>query len=143
MIGAQNRKTRPGNQSLAVLERDAALVRVGRTRRFVIVATAALTAAVAALVSAVAPGRSLGAKAQTTPATAARVAAPSSGSATAPGLPPLASPGSLGLQGPSEAPQPVPDQSQAPSDPSQGQAQPAPAASPQSSGGGAVVSGGS
>jgi hypothetical protein len=60
-------------------------------------------------------------------------------------MPPPANPGSLGLQGPNEAPAPSP-QSQAPapspqpSDPSQAP----PATDPQSSGGGGpVVSGGS
>jgi hypothetical protein len=91
-----------------VIERDAALDRIGRTRRWVLAGTAALTAAAAGLVSAIAPGRSLGAKpagasesaVSTTAATSSHPAA----RATAPQMPPLADPSSLGLSGPSQPP---------------------------------------
>src|SRR5438270_399416 len=106
---------------LAVLERDAALTRVSRTRRWLILAAAALTAGFAALVSAVAPGRTLRSKhavaLRTSPV---RPAAPRRLT-----MPPLAKPGQLGLQGPAQAPQALPDPSAsapaapAPSDPSQ------------------------
>jgi hypothetical protein len=62
----------------------------------------------------------------------------SSSRSAIPTMPPPADPGSLGLQGPNQAPAPV--ASPQPSVPSQ----PPPATAPQSSGGGgAVVSGGS
>ena len=110
-----------------MLARDAALHRVSRTRRWMIVGATALTAGFAALVSAVAPGRSLASKsaASTEASTAAR------SSSAVPQLPPAASPDSLGLQGPSQAPQPVPAAPQNAAPP------------PQPSGGGGVVSGGS
>jgi hypothetical protein len=124
----------------AVLVRDAALARVGRVRRWVIAGTAALTAGAAALVSAVAPGRSLGAKpaapTHTPSASAPSAPAVPAGTATAPKMPPLADPGSLGLAAPSEPPQASvpPDQNaqgapsaSAPSGPGQSQAGPAPA----------------
>jgi hypothetical protein len=119
-------------QSRAALARDAALERIRRTRRWVIVGSAALTAGFAALVSAVAPGRSLAAKSQ--PQTEASTATASSGSSGAstsssgsssaiPRMPPPANPSSLGLQGPNDAPAPAPQQSQPQSDPSQSQPQ--------------------
>jgi hypothetical protein len=141
--------TRP-DQSRAALARDAAFARIRRTRRWVIAGSAALTAGIAALVSSVAPGRTLSSK------SAARTEA-STGSATQsatrnaiPKMPPPVGADQLGLQGPSQAPRPVPEQSQPQSDPTQPQpqsdptqpqpqSQPAPA--PQSSG--PVVSGGS
>ncbi len=126
-------------QSRAALARDAALARVGRTRRWVIVGAAALTAGFAALVSAAAPGRSLASK----PATRTEV---STGSSSAvPQLPPVASPSTLGLQGPTQPPKAVPS----PSSPTP-QSSPGPQSSGGSSGGssgagsgGGVVSGGS
>jgi hypothetical protein len=136
-------------QSRAAMARDAALDRVTRTRRWVIVGSAALTAGFAALVSAVAPGKSLASKPK--PQTEASTAAAPSGSGSSgssassgasrsaiPRLPPPANPSSLGLQGPDDAPAPAPQQSQPQSDPSQSQPQsaPAPPAPP-------VVSGGS
>jgi hypothetical protein len=147
VIGAEHRGARRRNQSLAQLERDAALSRLSRTRRWVIAGAAALTAGFAALVSALAPGRTLGARAEawtlsSTPATPARSVAR---------MPPLASPSALGLQGPSQAPQadssqqaaPAPAQQSTP-DPSQPAASaPAPTVVQSSGGGGAVVSGGS
>ena len=139
-------------QPRAVIERDAALARIGRTRRWVLAGAAALTAGAAALVSVLAPGRSFGAK----PAQASGVASvsPAAGSAraTAPQMPPLAAPGSLGLNAPSQAPgvpsgsSAAPAPAPAPSDPSQSQGnaaqsqvppQPGPASQP------GVVSGGS
>lgn len=133
----------------AVLERDAALARVGRTRRWVIGGTAALTAGAAALVSAIAPGRSLGAK----PASVKTSAAPvTTANTAAPQLPPLASPSSLGLAAPSAAPGSAPQSDPSPSQPQQQsapapQSSPAPqdqaASAPAPSSGGAVVSGGS
>ena len=117
------------------MERDEALGRVSRARRWLILAAAALSAGVAALVSAISPGHTLGAKAQAqTLGTASgtgssSAAAQNTGSAT---MPPLASPGDLGLQGPGQNPQPGPDPSQsqqASPDPSQSAApQPDPAA---------------
>jgi hypothetical protein len=62
MIGSEQRMTTNDNRPRAVLARDAALARVRRTRRWVIAGAAALTAGFAALVSAVAPGRSLASK---------------------------------------------------------------------------------
>ncbi|MBV9002738.1 MAG: hypothetical protein JO304_27025 [Solirubrobacterales bacterium] len=123
------------SRSPAARTRDAALARVGRTRRWVIAGAAALTAGIAGLVSAVAPGRSLASKSHVPAATARS----SPSGSTIPPLPPVASAGDLGLQGPGQAPS-APDQSQPQSVPSQ----PPPAAAPPSSGGGGgVVSGGS
>jgi hypothetical protein len=130
------------NQSRAALARDAALDRVGRTRRWVILATAALCAGFAALVSALAPGRSLASKPPAGTTVAAANPSTSRSPSAIPTMPPPADPGSLGLQGPNEAPAPAPAPAAQPSDPSQAQAPPATA--PQSSGGGGpVVSGGS
>jgi len=131
-------------QSRAALARDAALQRIGRTRRWVIAGTAVLTAGFAALVSAVAPGRSLASKAQprteAARATAsARTGSTGSGSTRSgstrsgsaiPSMPPPAGAGSLGLQGPDQAPS-VPQQSQPQSDPSAPQSAPS-QAQPQS-----------
>ena len=137
-MGTERRMNTGRNPSRAALARDAALERVGRTRRWVIVGTAALTAGFAALVSALAPGRSLASK--SSPGTKVAAADPSTSSSRSaiPAMPAPADPGSLGLQGPNQAPAPV--ASPQPSVPSQ----PPPATAPQSSGGGgAVVSGGS
>jgi hypothetical protein len=128
-------------RSLAALERDAALARAGRVRRWTIAGTAALTAAFAALVGAIAPGRSLGAKRSAAATTTASTASSSSSSA----MPPLASAGQLGLQGPSQSPQPGPDQTQTNTSPQQStppaqQAAPAPQPAPTPA---PVVSGGS
>ncbi len=140
------------DKSRAALARDAAISRIGRTRRWVIVGTAALTAAFAALVSAVAPGRSLASKSTgrtstTTAGTGARARSSSSSVTAIPQFPPAANPSSLGLQSPNQPPQSVPSQPQtttsapAPSAPAPQPAAPQPA--PQSGGGGGVVSGGS
>jgi hypothetical protein len=123
--------------SRAALARDAALGRIRRTRRWVIVGTAGLTAGFAALVAAVAPGRSLGSSSGSHVGAETATAGASSGSAL-PKLPALANPADLGLQGPGQAPQSVPNQSQAPP------AQSAPSPSDGGGGGGGpVVSGGS
>jgi hypothetical protein len=96
---------------MAQLERDAALGRVGRTRRWIILSAAGLTAGFAALVSAIVPGKSLGAKTVTRTAKIVPNSARPAASAT---MPPLATAGQLGLQGPSQAPQSAPStQSQA------------------------------
>jgi hypothetical protein len=78
------------------LQRDAALGRIARTRRWLIAGAAGLTAAFAALVSAVAPGHSLAAR---------HASGTESGSTSPDQLPPLANPSSLGLQGPSSPPE--------------------------------------
>jgi hypothetical protein len=124
VIGAEPRRAGRRSQSLAQLERDAALERVSRTRRWMILAAGALSAAFAALVSAIAPGHSLSGRAQAQTLSAGRVgaAARTSGRASSTRMPPLASPADLGLQGPSQNPQ-------APSDPSQAAAQSAPSSS--------------
>jgi hypothetical protein len=139
-------------KSSAALARDAALARIVRTRRWVIVATAGLTAGIAALVSAVAPGHSLASKSKSSAATASAAGATTAGGGSSvPRMPAPADPGSLGLQGPAQAPSPAPDQSQTQTQPQsqpQDQSQPQSIPSqppPQSSsgGGGPVVSGGS
>jgi hypothetical protein len=137
------RDTEPTLRPRAVLERDAALSRVSRTRGWVIAGTVALSAGLAVVISAIAPGRSLGAKRAAAPASAAMgQTAVKGGTAAAPQMPPLAKPASLGLAGPSAPPSSA---SAPPSDPAQSQSQsqaapapaPAPAAQPP------VVSGGS
>jgi hypothetical protein len=123
------------------MARDAALERIGRTRRWIMVASLALTGAFAGLASALLPGKSFGAtkagatgaKSGSTTVPSPRVTRTASG---APTLPAPAGPSQLGLAGPSQAPS-APAQSSAP--PASTPA-PAPAAS---GGGGAVVSGGS
>lgn len=94
-------------------ERDAALRRISRTRRWTIIAAAGLTAGFAALVSAVAPGKNFkaGARAAVVPGPSAAKRSPGAHSSLPP-MPPLASPGKLGLQAPATPPQSVPDPSQ-------------------------------
>jgi uncharacterized membrane protein YgcG len=126
-----NRRSR----SLAQLERDRALERISRTRRWLLAGAAALTAGFAALVSAIAPGKSYGAR-RSTPFTPAR-ARGHAGTRTAAALPPLASPSSLGLQGPGQPPAPASSDggsgsSGGSSSGAGGSAQPAPAPSVQS-----------
>ncbi len=143
--------------SLAQLQRDAALTRIGRTRRGLIVGAAALTAGFAGLVSAVVPGRSFGARARvSTESTAAGTvrAAPSTHT-SADRMPPAASASELGLQSPDQAPQSAPSQSSqsdpgtsqqsaAPSQPAPSQAAPQSQAAPTPAAPApAVVSGGS
>jgi hypothetical protein len=76
-----------------------------------VIGAGALTAAIAGIVSAVAPGRTLGTKPHTTAALVQR------GGRLV--MPPLASPGQLGLQAPNSPPQAAP--------PAQAQTQAAPA----------------
>jgi hypothetical protein len=112
-------------RSAAQLERDSALHRIGLTRRFAIGAAAALTAGIAVLVSAVAPGRTLGATQYSAAYKAAYqryLAARASATTPSTKMPPLASPSSLGLVA-GAAPQPAPTQSQGPSASQQAQAQ--------------------
>lgn len=91
------------------------LARVARTRRAAIIGAGALTAAFAAVVAIIAPGRS---SAQATPASKTAAATAQTGAR----MPPLASPSQLGLGPPGSAPQaPAPA-------PTQTQAAPAPAA---------------
>ena len=136
--------------SKATLQRDAALARIGRARRWLIAGAAGLTGAIAAFVSATAHGHTLHRKAVVP--TSTRTTGSSSTSPSA-HMPPLASPHSLGLQGPAQDPQssssgssqpqsgPSSSSNQPQSNPSpQSQAPAAPAPAPSS---GAVVSGGS
>ncbi len=115
----QNSGPRQRKQSVAQLERNAALQRVSRTRRFVIGGTAALSAGIAAVVSAIAPGHSLGAKTAVASGTADS-ASVSSGPSTARAsaaratMPPLAKPSDLGLTGPPSGPTPSDHANQAP-----------------------------
>jgi hypothetical protein len=104
----ENSGPRHRKQSVAQLERNAALQRVTRTRRFVIGGAAALSAGIAALVSAIAPGHSLGAN----KAVAGGTEGSSSNASTARAsvapkkMPPLAKPSDLGLSGPPSGPTP-------------------------------------
>jgi hypothetical protein len=107
------------------MARDAALDRLRRTRRWVILATAGLTAGFAALVSAVAPGRSLASKHSAETASSGAAPSARSGGSSIPRMPPPANAGALGLQSPAETPSPVPDEPQPQSDPS-APSQPAP-----------------
>jgi hypothetical protein len=119
------RLRKEASRPLAQLQRDAALRRVSRVRRWTLAGAAGLTGGVTALVSAVAPGHSLGAKHRS-------LAGPVTTSAartTHPKMPPLASAGALGLQGPSEAPQAAPAPQQSSPAPTQATPTPAPAQS--------------
>jgi hypothetical protein len=151
MIGSEQRMTTNDDRSRAVQARDAALARIRRTRRWVIAGAAALTAGFAALVAAVAPGKSLAPKSPVQTEASTGSSSARTASSTIPELPPAANPDTLGLQGSSSQSQSGPSQAQssAPTQPTQ-PAQPTPPASPpqsspapQSSGGGGVVSGGS
>jgi hypothetical protein len=131
------------SKSGAARARDAALARIVRTRRWVIAAAAALTAGIAALVSALAPGHSLAAKSQTAANGATASASTSGDGSGIPRMPAPASSGDLGLQGPSQAPSPSPAPAPAPA-PEQPQTQSIPSQPPSSGGGGGpAVSGGS
>ena len=113
------------------LVRDAALIRISRTRRWTLAGAAALTAGLAALASALLPGKSFGAKSHTTPQTTSRPAP--AGSSVAPPLPAPANPAQLGVGGATSS-----------SPPPQPTAPPAPAVSPQpAQSAPPVVSGGS
>jgi hypothetical protein len=141
MSAAAGSMTSP-RRSQAQLSRDAALLRVVRTRRFVIAGAAALTAGFAAVVSSIAPARTVR-RTAAVPPTATRAKARSAPASLK--MPPLASPGDLGLQGPTSVPQ-VAQSSSAPSVPAPSQqsapvqAAPAPAPVPAAP---TVVSGGS
>src|SRR5437764_10707941 len=123
----------------AVLARDLAFGRIHRTRRWLIVGAAGMTAGLAALASALLPGKSLGAKRSAT-ATSRPSGSSATRSSATPQLPAPADPAQLGLQGPSAGP--TPSQPTPQSQPAPQQSQPTPAPAP-SGGGGAVVSGGS
>jgi hypothetical protein len=133
MVEARQMTARTRSQ--AALNRDAALARIGRARRWVIVGAAGFTAGIAAFVSATAHGRTLHkGSAALVPVRSA------SSSSTAAQMPPLASPTSLGLQGPVEDPQSGSGGSSQPqSSSSSSQSQGAPVPAPSSS----AVSGGS
>jgi hypothetical protein len=149
---AQLDPTQNPKRSLTSGDRDAALVRVARTRRWLLGGAAALTAGLAALASALVPGRSLASKHPTT-TTGTTGPAKTPTRKTEPALPPPASLAQLGLQAPSQAPQPAapqpdPSQQSAPAQPAApAQPQPQPSAPSQSSGSssgsGAATSGGS
>ncbi|MGH2869693.1 MAG: hypothetical protein ACRDNK_19265 [Solirubrobacteraceae bacterium] len=114
------------DRAAAQRQREAALARLTRVRGVTLIGAAALTAAVAGVVSA-ASGRTLGAKHYIggTRASVQRPAAPAK-------LPPLASASQLGLGAPASAPQPVPSappQAQVPAPQSAPQSAPAPAVS--------------
>jgi hypothetical protein len=106
----ENNGPRHRKQSVAQLERDAALHRVTRTRRFVIGGAAALSAGIAAFVSAIAPGHSLGANkalasgGDTSSGTATSGASTARASVSSKKMPPLAKPSDLGLTGPPSGP---------------------------------------
>jgi peptidoglycan DL-endopeptidase CwlO len=116
MVSSEYRVGGRQRASLAARERDAALVRVSRARRWMIGAAAALSAGITALVSSVAPGHTLKKGAQSRELTATRSTAPAR---TAARMPPLASPSDLGLQGPSSAPAAASGPSQSAPDPTQ------------------------
>src|ERR1700751_2981819 len=98
MIGDEHRMKSRVDKSRAALARDAAILRVGRTRRWVIAGAAALTAGFAALVSAVAPGKSLASKSPRATRTTACARAASSAAATIPEGPTAAKPSSRVLE---------------------------------------------
>ena len=108
-----NSGPRHRKQSVAQLERNAALQRVTRTRRFVIGGAAALSAGIAALVSAIAPGHSFGANkavaagAETSSGSANSAASTARASTSSKKMPPLAKPSDLGLAGPPSGPTPA------------------------------------
>src|SRR5213082_3524814 len=91
----------------AVVARDLAFGRIQRTRRWLVVGAAGLTAGLAALASALLPGKSLGAKTRsessTTTPSRSSTAKPSSAT---PQLPAPADGAQLGLQGPDAVPTP-------------------------------------
>jgi hypothetical protein len=110
----------------AAHDRDAALWRLSRTRRWVAGGAAVLTAAFAALVSTITPASKASASSQSLGT--ASSAGSTSGSGSHPKMPPLASASSLGLQAQPSASQSTPDQS-AQSAPAQSAPAPTPAPS--------------
>ena len=136
------------DRAAAALQRDAALQRIVRTRRWLLAGAAALTAELTALASALLPGKSLGAKSRTPAVTKTTPAKRALATSGAPALPPPAGAAALGLQG-GESGQSSPESDNSGSGNSGSQAaQPPPAPAPQpapSAGGsgGGVVSGGS
>lgn len=89
--------------------RDAALARISRTRRWALAGTAALTAGLAALASALLPGKSFGAGSPSTAKTAGQTATAS------PALPAPANAAELGVGGSGQGGQSVPAPQAAPS----------------------------
>jgi hypothetical protein len=138
----------PG-KSNAARARDAALVRIVHTRRWVIGGAAALTAGIAGLVSAVAPGHSLASKSRAASTASTSAVTRSGAGSSIPRMPAPAKPSDLGLQGPQRAPSPAPQQSQPQQPQPQQQSPPQsipsqpPAQSSSGGGDGPVVSGGS
>ena len=131
----------PSTRAAAAVARDAALARVGNTRRWVILGSAGLSAGFAALVAASPPSHASATKTRakaTTTTTTAAAGAQTTAPGKAPALPPLPSGSQLGLAGPDQNPgaddgsgggsQDNSSQSQAPS---QSAPAPAPAPSPQ------------
>ena len=125
------------DRSRAVQARDAALARIVHTRRWIMVASVALSGALAGLASALLPGKSFGSSKGTSAAATSAEAGNSSaqrstkshtGSASSfkPALPAPARPGQLGLAGPGQAPQSSPT----PSPPVQSSPAPSPAPAP-------------
>jgi hypothetical protein len=126
-----------GVRPLAATERDAALARISRVRRWMIAAAAALSAGIAALVSSVAPGHTLRHKSSEASPSSASGASGGRASASRPRgqavrvrFPPLASPADLGLKAPSSAPAPAPSQAATAQQPKPAQSAPAPQPAP-------------
>src|SRR5438270_9412843 len=90
------------DRAAAALQRDAALARIVRARRWLLAGAAALTAALAGLASALLPGKSLGAKPRAAAVTPTASAKPGS-SRAAPSLPPPAGAAALGPGGGDES----------------------------------------
>jgi hypothetical protein len=147
----------PSERAAAALQRDAAVGRTVRARRWLLAGAAALTAALAGLASALLPGKSLGAKPHAGVVKPGQPA-PRSSSSAAPGLPPPAGAAALGLQGGGDGGQansgtPAQGNSGTPGQANSGTPAPQPAPAPQSapapqpapapSGNSGVVSGGS
>jgi hypothetical protein len=110
MTGSDPRRASERQPSHAQVERDAALWRLSRMRRWVFIGAAALTAGFAALVSAVAPGKTLHSSSSTaTPALSPAAGRPTLTASAQ--FPPLA-PASELLHAPDQAPLPAPAQSQ-------------------------------
>jgi hypothetical protein len=137
--GGSNQRLSP-DRAAAQRVRESAFARIGRVRGATVIGAGALTAAIAGVVSAVAPGRTLGAKAPS-PATATSSSATRARTTTLV-MPPLDNPSQLGLQGPASPPQSSQSQGTQPQPQVQTQTQSAPAPAPQSAPA-PVVSGGS